>query len=152
VLTISPATPDDLSELVTLLEEMDAFYGDTTQGTPAERMAGVGAVLFSSTPRAYVLLARDHGNLVGLASYSFLWPAAGISTSLYLKELYVRDAARRSGAGKLLMDALTEVATQEGCSRVEWTTDHENQVAQRFYAALGHEVNEGKLFYRQQLS
>lgn len=148
VLTISAATPEDLPELVALLEDMDAFYGDATEGTLDERLTGAQAALFSSVPRAYVLLARDGVTLVGLASYSYLWPAAGISTSLYLKELYVREDARRSGAGRLLMGAVAEVAAREGCSRVEWTTDRENEGAQQFYASLGYEVNAGKVFYR----
>jgi len=39
------------------------------------------------------------------------------------------------------------VAKREGCTRVEWTTDRDNGGARRFYAALGHTVNAGKLLY-----
>jgi GNAT superfamily N-acetyltransferase len=41
-----------------------------------------------------------------MASYSFLWPAAGVTRSLYLKELYVAQDWQRQGIGKLLMDSL----------------------------------------------
>ena len=85
---------------------------------------------------------------MGIASYSFLWPAAGVTRSLYLKELYVRQAARRRGVGKLLMDELTGVANLHHCSRIEWTTEPENADAQAFYATLGAEVFAGKVFYR----
>ena len=35
----------------------------------------------------------------GMASYSFLWPAAGLTRSLYLKELYVAQDWQRQGIG-----------------------------------------------------
>jgi len=78
---------------------------------------------------------------------TLLWSAAGVTTSLYLKELYVRQAWRRGGVGKLLMDELINIAKTEGCARVEWTTDRSNVEAQQFYAGLGHDLTED-LFYR----
>lgn len=95
-----------------------------------------------------MLLAVDDGRAVGFVSYSFLWPAIGLTSSLYLKELYVSHAEQRRGAGKDLMDGLVEIARKLGCSRVEWTTDRDNGGAQAFYEALGFSVNAGKVFYR----
>jgi GNAT superfamily N-acetyltransferase len=86
-----------------------------------------------------------------MASYSLLWSAAGVTRSLYLKELYVAAGWQRQGIGKLLMDSLLTVAAKHGCSRVEWTTDRDSEGAQRFYAKLGVPINEGKLFYRVEL-
>lgn len=145
---IEPATRHDLPGLVDLLEEMDQFYGDTTEGTLEERARQLTAVLFGPTPKAAALLAKDGDQVVGLAAYSYLWPAIGISTSLYLKELYVRRDRRREGIGQQLMTQLVELAKAEGCTRVEWTTDDGNEVAQHFYETLGHAVNAGKLMYR----
>jgi hypothetical protein len=54
-----------------------------------ERARQVGAALFASPPAAYALLARVGRQIAGLAAYSFVWPAAGLTRSLYLKELYV---------------------------------------------------------------
>jgi GNAT superfamily N-acetyltransferase len=64
------------------------------------------------SPPAHSLLAWDNGELVGFASYSFLWPAVGLTRSLYLKELYVAEAARRKGVGKLLMRRLYLIAVR----------------------------------------
>lgn len=148
---IEPAARQDLPALIALLAEMDEFYGDTTEGAAEERSSRLGAVLFGEVPKAAVLLAKDAGQLVGMAAYSFLWPAVGISTSLYLKELYARQGLRRGGIGRQLMDRVLAVAKREGCTRVEWTTDRDNEAAQGFYEALGHAVNAGKLFYRVEL-
>jgi GNAT superfamily N-acetyltransferase len=86
-----------------------------------------------------------------MAAYSFLWPAAGLTRSLYLKELYVGERYRRHGAGELLMRALFEMAGQRGCSRVEWTTDSGNAGAQAFYEMLRLPRRPSKIFYRAEV-
>jgi GNAT superfamily N-acetyltransferase len=105
-------------------------------------------MLFGDVPAAHVLLARTDGQVVGFAAYSFLWPAAGLTHSLYLKELYVGQAWRGRGVGTALMRRIREVAATAGCSRVEWTTDDDNSAAKRFYEALGAPVHPAKIFYR----
>ncbi|MGH3699312.1 MAG: GNAT family N-acetyltransferase, partial [Pseudonocardiaceae bacterium] len=90
----------------------------------------------------------DGEQLIGMAAYSFLWPAAGVTRSLYLKELYVTEAFRRQGIGTLLMQELYRVAADHMCSRVEWTADAGNVLADGFYTRLGVPVNRGKIFYR----
>jgi len=97
----------------------------------------INEAVFASQPAAWVLLARNGARLAGIAAYSFLWPAVGLTRSLYLKELYVADAYQRQGVGKLLMQALFDEADLRGCSRVEWTTDKDNVGAQAFYDDLG---------------
>ena len=93
-------------------------------------------------------MALHEGAPAGLAAYSFLWPAVGVTRSLYLKELFVRAASRRHGIGKLLMRELDRIAAEHRCSRIEWTADAGNPDAQRFYAALGAEPLATKVFYR----
>ncbi|WP_322759556.1 GNAT family N-acetyltransferase [Frankia sp. Cr2] len=66
----------------------------------------------------------------------------------FLKELYVSAAARRRGVGRMLMEHLRTIAEEQGCSRLEWTTDQENTEAQSFYDALGAQRHDGKVFYR----
>jgi len=148
VITITHAQPGDSEEIAKLSEEMDRFYGAIALEPTVLRIRQINEALFGDFPSAYSLLAWDQGKLVGLASYSFLWPAVGLTRSLYLKELYVSATARRKSVGKLLMQKLYDVAVKNGCSRVEWTTDSDNREAQLFYAELGIAVNESKLFYR----
>src|SRR5260370_12301094 len=146
--TVAHAESADLAGLVGIAEEMDRFYGATEVEPLEVRVRQIGEALFHDPPSAYALLARDGGALVGFASYSFLWPAVGLTRSLYLKELYVIGAARGRGIGKLLMGHLRNIAIKNGCSRLEWTTDRDNIDARRFYAQLGIPVKESKLFYR----
>jgi ribosomal protein S18 acetylase RimI-like enzyme len=146
-----PATPEDVPAIAELMEELDRFYGGTEIEPVDQRMQQIASVLFRERPGAYVLLAKDYERVVGFASYSFLWPAVGLTQSLYLKELYVSEADRRNGVGKLLMDRLMGTAKETRCSRVEWTADIDNTLAVAFYRRYGYPVNEGKLLYRVEI-
>jgi hypothetical protein len=53
--------------------------GQEPEGTSDERAEQVRDALFGDPPLARALLAWDGEALAGLASYSFLWPAAGLS-------------------------------------------------------------------------
>jgi GNAT superfamily N-acetyltransferase len=150
VTVVKPAEPTDVHAIAELAQEMDRFYGATEFDPHEVRVRQINEAIFTDPPWAYVLLAwTDDGHLVGFASYSYLWPAVGLTRSLFLKELYVSESVRRQGIGKQLMHALYEVAAKNECSRVEWMTDKFNADAQRFYEdLLGVPPDASKVFYR----
>lgn len=96
---------------------MHRCYGATEAEPRDLRLRQIHDALFTDHPCAHALLAWDDGRAVGFAAYSFLWPAVGLSRSLCLKELYMSQAARRRGTGKLLMHTLYEIAAASGCTR-----------------------------------
>ncbi|HVB45097.1 MAG TPA: GNAT family N-acetyltransferase [Streptosporangiaceae bacterium] len=149
-MVIGPAGLDDVAALAVLLAEMARFYGAEHAEPEDERERQIREALFGEPGGGHALLARDGGRLAGFAAYTFLWPAVGLTRSLYLKELYVAQAYRGRGVGRLLMAALFEIAAERGCSRVEWTADRDNVGAMEFYARLGVPVRESKVFYRAQ--
>jgi GNAT superfamily N-acetyltransferase len=148
VITLRHANPSDLSVVADLLYEVERFYGavDVPQRPKWEQQ--IVSVLFSDAPAARVLLAVEANEPQGFASYSFLWPAAGVSKSLFLKELYVREPHRRRGVGVSLMSRLCSIAIETGSTRVEWATDAENRDAQRFYEKLRAFRASTKIMYR----
>ncbi|WP_063735286.1 cyclophane-containing RiPP N-acetyltransferase HaaN [Streptomyces sp. RTd22] len=152
--TIRPAEMRDVLALAELIEEIERFYGSTEAQPLDERRAQTEEALFGSPPMVFALVVEDEtGDLAGLAAYSFLWPAAGSSHSLFLKELYVRDTLRRQGVGARLMDELRALAAaRPGCSRVEWMTDRDNADARSFYKSLGFAEFDGKIVYRVETS
>lgn len=153
MITVEPATASDVLSIAVLLQEVEAFYGGSPVDDarlPAEQ-AAIAKLLFGPSPAAHVLLARDGDDVAGLASYSFLWPAAGITKSLFLKELFIRDGYRRSGVGRFLMESINAIAAAEQCSRVEWMTERDNDEARQFYEALGFCDDSSKLFFRRAL-
>ena len=149
MIRVADAVPGDEGAIVALYAELDEFYGVASpEGTLRQRADRVRAALFANPPSGHALLAWDGSVLAGFAGYSFIWPSSALTTSLYLKELYVAAAYRRSGAGRLLMDRLGEIAVVRGCTRIEWTTDAGNLAAQSFYESLGAGPLPTKLFYR----
>jgi ribosomal protein S18 acetylase RimI-like enzyme len=55
----------------------------------------------------------------------------------WLEDLYVRDAARRSGLGRALVEAAFERARRRGCRRMELDVNEQNADAIAFYRGLG---------------
>jgi GNAT superfamily N-acetyltransferase len=145
MVTIDEATAADVGVISDMLGEIEEYYGG--ENAPGD-VDQIYAALFGERPVAILLLARDGDQVLGLASYSFLWPAAGAETSLFLKELYVRETARRRGVAGALMAALQQAAAEAGCSRIEWTADADNPRALAFYEALGVQPRDDKPFYR----
>ena len=145
---VVPAEPSHVDAIAALAEEMDRFYGATDVEPLDVRRHQINDAIFGDQPSAWALLAWADDKLVGLAAYSFLWPAVGLTRSLFLKELYVVESARRSGVGKQLMRAIFATAVKRDCSRVEWQTEAVNAVARAFYSELGGKELEGRIFYR----
>jgi GNAT superfamily N-acetyltransferase len=147
MITLRPATPTDVEAIASLLAEVDRYYGAGEEPV-AERLPVIHEAIFGDRPSAHVLLAVDGARPIGLAAYSFLWPAAGVTRSLFLKELYVFEAHRQQGVGHLIMGELCRIARDSDCSRVEWAADTDNPIALNFYAALGVPPDSSKHLYR----
>lgn len=142
---VERASEADLQTISVILGEVEAYYGG--KDTPADTTQ-IRSALFGDGPVATVLLAREGGDVLGMAAVSLLWPAAGAESSLFLKELFVRENARRQGVARQLMAAVRAEADTTGCSRIEWTADRDNPPALALYQALGFQQHNGKAFYR----
>ncbi len=145
---VRPAEQRDFEALTVLMEDLDRCYGAADIEPPGQRVRRIAENFVENLAAAYVLLAWENGKPVGMAAYSFLWPAQSATRSLYLKELYVTEKFRRKGIGALLMQRLCQVAVEHECSRVEWATDRGNPFAEAFYGRLGVPKNPEKIFYR----
>ncbi len=86
-----------------------------------------------------VLIATDGVQALGYASTTLrlnLWLARDV---LALDDLYVREAARNGGIGRLLMMAVAQLAGDDGLT-VVWGARLDNVGAHRFYRRLGAEL------------
>jgi len=142
---IRHAQKSDEAELARLLEEMEHHYGNVA---PAGAAAAGAAMLVAPPPSGMLCLVAEEtmGRLSGFAILIPYFPAAHLSHGLFLKELYITAAARSSGLGKTLIEAIRKLAQKRGDTRVIWTTGTANSGAQRFYDRLGIR-REGKVYY-----
>ena len=95
----------------------------------------------TSPPNFYCLVAELESDIVGVLVYYFLPFSASAKPVLYIKELFVTEAARGHGAGKMLMRCAALEAREAGCSGVKWTVADWNGAAKRFYESLGARAN-----------
>ena len=90
---IRPAVEADLDGIVRVISEMGAFYGSPSPKDHEAHASMTRRALFEDNLGAHVLVACEQ-EVVGLASYAFVWPATEASRSLYLKDLYVLESHR----------------------------------------------------------
>lgn len=79
------------------------------------------------------------GDLVGMAVHHTIRWTYDRRPTLVLKELYVTDGWRGAGVGQALMRAVASHACAIGAPRLHWLVLPGNQMAMRFYRALGGE-------------
>ncbi|WP_457585717.1 N-acetyltransferase family protein [Ensifer canadensis] len=88
-------------------------------------------------PRFGVLVAELDGRVIGIAVHYVIPWTYDLKPTVVLKELFVEEGARSSGAGAALIAALKRHATAIGAPRVNWTVLAGNEPAKRFYRHQG---------------
>ena len=73
------------------------------------------------------------GNLIGIVHYLFHPVTWAISNRCYLEDLFVTPAARGTGAGRALIEAVYRAADEVGADQVYWLTAHSNATARKLY-------------------
>ena len=144
----------DISSVLPLMRALAVFeeYIDSFAVTEAVLLANsinadvLPAVLLeqgfnTSPPNFYCLVAELESQIVGVLVYYFLPFSASAKPELFIKELFVTEAARGHGAGKALMRRAALEARDAGCDGVKWTVADWNDPAKRFYESLGARAN-----------
>ncbi len=117
---------------LTLYRDCLRHYG-IPPATPAEESRILS--LLGSGRHMSCLMAYDGAQPVGFATWALTFPA-GAGVALYMKEIFVTDAARGRGVGRALLAGLVSIAEDEDCTRFDWQTDGDNRGARAFYAAI----------------
>ena len=79
------------------------------------------------------LVAEQDGEVVGLVNCVLHPSTWAIAQTCYLEDLFVSPAARGSGAGRALIDAVVERARSSGWDKVYWHTREDNARARALY-------------------
>lgn len=144
-IAVRRATTGDRAALAGLLHEMQAHYGSPDPAGGAERMAALLTRAGERLP--FALLAERGSEPLGLATLNPVLFGGAFQWMLFLKDLYVTEAARGLGVGRALIAAMARTALDEDYCRIDWTTDATNEGAQRLYDRLG-VPRHAKPFYR----
>jgi GNAT superfamily N-acetyltransferase len=143
--TVRPVRPEDVPAVVAMVHELADFERAADQcHLTAEQLEGV---LFAE-PTVFGHVAVDAADLpVGFALWFLKFSTWTGTSTIHLEDLYVRPAARGTGAGGALLAALAEICVRRGYHRLEWVMLDWNPAAE-FYAAIGAEVTADWVPYR----
>jgi len=144
MITVRPATKDDIPALMALLIQVnmvhhngrpDLFKGPTTKYTEAE----LATIL--ADPATPVFVGVDESGRVLGHGFCVMQHSGGQlmeeHDTLYIDDICVDEAARGMGVGRALYDHILAYARKKGCYNVTlnvWTC---NPGAMRFYEKLG---------------
>ena len=94
-------------------------------------------MLAGSEHEFHGLVAEKDGNLIGLTHYLFHRHGWKVEPVIYLQDLYVSAAARGTGAGRALIEAVYAAGDAAGCPTVYWLTQDFNKNGRRLYDRVG---------------
>jgi|SRR5271165_2375619 len=139
MLSIRPATIDDVALLRTLIRELAEFERELEFCVIEE--ADLVRDGFGPTPRFRALIAEWSGKTAGYALF-FDFYSTWTGRGLFLEDLLVREQFRGRGIGKDLLAAVARIAVEENCYGVHWEVLDWNEKAIAFYKSLGAEFRD----------
>jgi GNAT superfamily N-acetyltransferase len=135
MLTLRPATPSDVPNILAFIRELAEYERepDAVLATEADLLRDG----FTESRRFHSLIAEWHGNPVGFALYFYSYSTWQGRAGIYLEDLFVRPEFRGKGIGKALLTKVAAIAVSEGCARFEWSVLDWNQPSIDFYHQMG---------------
>jgi GNAT superfamily N-acetyltransferase len=133
--TIRPLATTDRADWEERWRNYLVFY---EAALPEAQTQATWARLMDRKSDPHGLAAADgSGRMIGIVHYLFHASTWTLGPYCYLQDLYVDEAARGTGAGRALIEAVYTAADEAGASQVYWLTQHFNETARRLYDRIG---------------
>jgi len=133
---IRKATEADFQAILSLIKELAEFEKAPDKVTNTTEQMKQEKDLF----RCFVA-ETETKEIVGMALYFFAY-FTWVGKSLYLDDIYVKDAFRNHKIGTALLRKIFEVANKENCKRVRWQVLKWNHSAIQMYTKSGAEIDD----------
>jgi len=147
---VRPIERRDFEGWLPLWNGYNAFYGRSgPNALPEEITRTTWARFFDDREPMHALVAERDGTLIGLAHYLFHRSTISIAATCYMQDLYTSEAARGSGVGTALIEAVYAAAANAGSQRVYWQTHETNATAMHLYDRVAE--RSGFVVYRRTL-
>ncbi len=128
------ATTRDAAGIHLLARELAETVGDEP---PMEEAVRTRLEELLDEPRAGVFVAEAEAGIVGGVSFWIKPDLAHGDTVVEVPMLVVAEDYRRAGVGKVLMEEVRNVASDNGASQIELVATRANVTAREFYRSLG---------------
>jgi GNAT superfamily N-acetyltransferase len=134
-LKVRPARKEDTPAIFQLIQDLATFEkAPNDVEIQVEQLMQDG---FGPFPAFYAWIAEtEDAEVIGFALVYFRYSTwKGIT--LYLEDLFVKTAYRRSGAASQLMQAIMDFGKAKGCKYLQWEVLEWNEDALAFYRKWG---------------
>ena len=134
-LAIKRATLDDLDAVVPLFDAYRRFYEQPTDEARGRDFLTARI----NANESVILLATDGDRAIGFTQLYPMFSSVRTGRLWVLNDLYVDAGARRSGAGRALLDAAADFARNDGAVGIVLETTRDNATARALYRNAGWE-------------
>jgi len=137
-ITVRSATPEDAKIIAQLSTEFDDYLRSLGDQNP--KIFDIPTYLrdgFGVEPAFSGLVAEANGEVVGYLLYHPGYDIDRGGRVLYIFDLFVREGARRKGAGRALMEKVADICRRAGGYELIWSMYEPNKLAKAFYEHLG---------------
>ncbi len=136
---VRTAGPSDADALLAMMRELAEFegYAESLKVTSADLIARGLAPAGEPQFTAFVAERPGDDGLLGYAVVLETPFTYDLRPTLTLKELYVREDARGTGAGTALFDQVLAHGRARGAGRLKWDVLPTNEPARAFYRRAG---------------
>jgi GNAT superfamily N-acetyltransferase len=136
--TIRPATPADVTHIMSMIVELAVFEKLEHMVVATEDLLHEG--LFGAKPSCEAIIGEAGGEVVTFALFFHNFSTFLTKKGLYLEDLYVRQVHRGKGYGSQMLKHLARIAVERQCGRFEWSVLDWNMPAINFYKSMGAEI------------
>lgn len=126
--------PEDKSQWLPLWQGYLTFY--QTELSPEVTEETWARLLLPTGNICGLCVVTETGELIGFTHYLLHGGTWGSGPICYLEDLFVSEAARGTGAGRALIEALADKGRAAGWQNLYWQTRASNKTAQRLYDKL----------------
>ena len=129
--TIRPLEPADRAAWNPLWQGYLTFY-ETDLDPAVTEITWARLMREGEDPNGFAAL-NEAGEMIGFTHYLYHRSTWSNGPYCYLEDLYVSEAARGTGAGRALIEAVAAKAEEDGAERLYWNTQSFNETARRLY-------------------
>jgi GNAT superfamily N-acetyltransferase len=135
-ITIRTACPEDIPRMSDLLADLFSLESDFEPDV-VKQVKGLNALVADPSGRALVLVAVNHGTVVGMATAQTLVSTAEGGRVALVEDVIVDARFRCRGIGTMLLTRIIDWARENKLTRLQLLADKANHVAVDFYRSRG---------------